>query len=199
MANPIRTALNILGVPDVSTAEKRATAARQAVIDASKAVEAARAALSAADESGQGQDKAEAALIAAERAADRATRTLSAAESKLEQARSVAADELKAAGKARLDIALDRHQNAARRAGEAVRTLAECVAVMDKADEGIAAAQREGVASPNAAQGLQYGGAVTRRRLELALIHAGALSGAAPHDLAPLPEWSALLASTARS
>jgi hypothetical protein len=193
---PLKNLANALaGAPDVPTAEERAKAARQAVIDAQAAVEQARAALTAADDAqdpGEIQ-KAEAALIAAGRAADRTTRALDVAEKRLAAAQESAKASAHAEGVKALKLATERHSKAAAAAQKAVDSLAAALADLDAADAAIAELQRQGIGSANCVSTYNYGPAVSRNRVRLALEQAKVLPGAVPDGLASIGDWSASL------
>ncbi len=196
MKNPIKSTVEYLaGTADVPTAQAKAVQCRQTVIEAGAAVEQARVARGAADETGDPAaiQTAEAGLVAAERAADRATRGLEVAERRLEQANEAANAAARKERAHKLRHAIERHGKAAQSAAAAVAALAEALADMDKADAVIAEAQRAGIGSSNAVAGHNYGSAASRRRVELALRHAGILAGGLLHEPESLDVWSASL------
>jgi hypothetical protein len=191
--NPLKNLANALtGAPDVPTAEEKAKAARQAVIDAQAAVEQARAALVAADDAGDAGEiqRCEAALISSQRSADRSTRGLEVAEQKLLAAQESAKASAKIEGAKTLRQATDRHSKGATAAQKAIDSLTAALTEIDAADATIAELQRQGVGSANAVHGLTFGPGVTRRRIELALFQAKVLTGAAPYDMESIAGWS---------
>lgn len=180
--------------PSVAEVEAKAQAARQSLIETQTLVEQCRTARTVADEAGEPAaiQKAESDFITAEQSLARQVRAVEVAEQRLAKAKQAEADSIKAGKRKALEQAVQAHHEAAGRAQRAIESLISSVNDMDTADTAMHLA---GV-SNNAPIGLVFGNNVTRRRVELALIHTKILTGSAPHDLSSLTEWAASVGKT---